>query len=68
MPTDLYPIHLGANVVGIVDHPVTEPQKPLLDNLQVLYVIGHLSAPQFTLLVQSPHASGSRPVRTHGTG
>ena len=35
VPADLDPVHLGADVVGVVDHPVRQPQQPLLDGLQM---------------------------------
>jgi hypothetical protein len=33
-PPTLMPSCLGADVVGVVDHPVRQPQQPLLDDFQ----------------------------------
>lgn len=42
MPTHFDPVHLGPNVIGIVDHPMGQPQKALFDRLEVA---GHNSVP-----------------------
>jgi hypothetical protein len=34
MPTYLDTVHLGPDVVGVMDHPVRQPQQPLFDGLQ----------------------------------
>ena len=35
MSANLDPVRLGADMVGIVDHPVGQPQQALLDGFQV---------------------------------
>ena len=35
MPTDLDAFGLGADVIGIVDHPVRQPKQALFDGLEV---------------------------------
>ena len=35
MATDLDPIHLWSDMVGMVDHPMRQPQQALFDDLQL---------------------------------
>lgn len=41
MAADLDPIHLRAHMIGLVDHPVRQPQEALLYGLQMLNIGGH---------------------------
>ena len=36
MAADFDAIDFGADVIGMVDHPVRQPQQPLLDDLQMV--------------------------------
>lgn len=38
MPPYLDPVSFGTDVVGIMDHPMRQPQKPLFNGFQV---VGH---------------------------
>ncbi|WP_420012253.1 hypothetical protein [Tateyamaria sp.] len=38
MATYLYTVVIGADVIGIVDHPMAEPQKALFDGFQMGHV------------------------------
>ena len=40
MAPDLHAIDIGADVVGVVDHPVRQPQEALFHGLQVCHVGG----------------------------
>ena len=40
MPADLDPVDLGADMVGVVDHPVRQPQEALFEGLQVSHAQG----------------------------
>ena len=35
MPAHLNPVRLGADVVGVVDHPMRQPEQPLFHGFQV---------------------------------
>ena len=43
MPADLDAVALVAQVVGVVDHPVRQPQQPAFNGLEMR--VGHASPP-----------------------
>ena len=50
VPADLDPVDLGADVVGVVDHPVRQPQQPLFDGLEMGGVHGSGVPPCMTVM------------------
>jgi len=55
MAADLDAVDLGPDVVCVVDHPVRQPQQPLLDNLEVVFGFSDHGAASFVLIAIVRH-------------
>ena len=57
VPAHLDPVDFGADVVGMVDHPVRQPQQAAFDGFQVRFHVSHFSSIIAPIL--TPRAAGN---------
>jgi hypothetical protein len=51
MAADLDAVRLGPDIVGVVDHPVRQPQQPLFDDLEGIRFLHGANVP-FSAVVE----------------